>query len=383
MLKPPDLTELKYRQILDKARSRAYQESRGVLNDFTRHNPLYVLISALAFAGTEVLHYANKFATRFAYIYLSFLSGKADIEGSKAKTTLEITLNIATVLEIPVGTKVKGFNSNNELVIFSTDENLIFDGTETVKTVGATAQEIGSKYTINPFAIDSFIQPISFVSGVTNVTQATGNDPKSEEEFIDDTLTALRSRALVAESDFVYYAELAMGEGSHASVIPNLSGDKSRAEIGSVHTFLLDQNLEPASDALIKQVESYILANSPPMAGVNLYFSAMEIEYIRIEMFISIDGTLGFYDTVRAVYDNLVDYLKPKNHKAGDSFLIRQFESRIWLIPGIINFEPIIVNEGNVDLSTTKDKKFVPQYVSATVIQDQQSQEILIGIGEI
>lgn len=383
MLKIPVLTDLKYRDLLDRSRNRAFQESRGELNDFSRHNPLYVLISSLSFAGTEILHYANKFAERFALTYLSYISETTGVDGVKAVTSVQITLSTATFVEIPAGTKVKGNNSKGELVIFLTDAPLVFDGTETVKTVTATAENVGSKYSINPFTLDSLIQPISFVSKVENTTQATGYDPKTEDEFIDEALKSLQSRGLVSEADFIFWAQKAMGKGSLASVIPNLSADKSSAEIGSVHVFLLDQSLLPASDTLISQVETYIYQNSPPLAGLNLYFSPMEIIYIRVNVIVEIDNNVTFSDTANRIYNLLVNYLNPNNHKPGDSFDLRQFESRIWLLPGIITFEPITVNDGNVSLSTTKDKKFVPQYVSSLIIQNNIQQELLIGIGEI
>lgn len=379
----PDLTTLKYRQILDNARNRTFQESKGTLNDFSRHNPLYVLLSGLAFASTEVLHYANKFAERLALIYLGYIADVPAEDGVKAVTIISVTLTQATIVEIPALTKVQGYNSNGELVTFLTDENLIFDGSEIEKTVTATAENIGSKYSVEPYTLTRLIQPISFVERVENTTQATGYDPKTQSEYIESALKSLRNRSLVAESDFIYWAELAMGQGSLASAIGNLSADKSSGELGSIHVFLLNQNLEPASDTLIKQVESFIYTNSPPMLGTNLYFSPMEVIRIRVEITVEIDTTVTFLETAQRIYNELVSYLSPVNHKPGDQFNIRKFESRLWLLPGIITFEPISVNDDNASLSCTKYQKFTPQYTSCLIIQNDISQEVLIGIGEL
>lgn len=382
MFEIPKLTDLKYRQLLSNARSRAFTESNGELNDFSRHNPLYVLVSTLAITGTEILYFANKFAERLAYKYLSIFA-QTDLEnGTKGRCQIEINLTTETLLEIPTGTKVLG-DYQGETVIFQTLENVIFDGTEISKVTLVEALEVGSRYSIPTGIIDRFIQPISFIDTVTNITPATGVDPITREQATNLALSSLRSRGLVSESDYIFYAQKYAGNGSLASAIPNISADQSRFELGCVHIFLLGSNGLPADIALIEQVKTEIFRNTPPMAGINLYFSPMNVVEIRLDVTIFIDNTVTFHGIAETIYKQLEIYLNSNNHKPGDPFNIRQFESRLWLIPGIINLEPITVNNSNVDITVERNFKLIPQYVSCNIINETGiNQTILIGAGE-
>ncbi|NJN88910.1 MAG: hypothetical protein HC878_00045 [Leptolyngbyaceae cyanobacterium SL_5_14] len=94
-------------QLFQEARLAAFNESKGVLSDFSNHSPLAALLQGFVFAGSEIQYRNQKILPALLLTYLAKLGGKREL-GSKAKAEIvfKLTKVFQRVYVIDQGTEI-------------------------------------------------------------------------------------------------------------------------------------------------------------------------------------------------------------------------------------------------------------------------------------
>lgn len=329
--------------LVEQAKLKVYNASGGLLNDFTENSPVAALIQGQAFAGAELLYYANQLPLAFVIDFLK-VTGVTRSLGTKAKTTL--TFNISSpqniIFTIPEGFEV--VDSEGRLSFF-TDAPLVIPVGLTSGSVTATAEEVGAEYNISSYSIIGITQPLTYLSGVTNTEAAQGGtNEETVAEVISRALTQMRLKNLVSADDYEQAAEGLLGAGSVCKAIGLLGRDKATRELGAVHLFLLNSNNEPANDAQISYIKTEL--SQRIQLGTTLYASAMSLLPISAELTADLVGGVDPEEAIDTLWEAYQNYLNPSTYPSDQD--IRLYEvGYILRATGVIKVASYLTLNGN------------------------------------
>lgn len=332
-------------ELAQQSRMVVLNRSNGLLNDFSDHNPLAALTQGQAFAGAELLYYANKLPIALVLKFLEVVGAVRSL-GSKA------TVNLTFTLTAPIGTEFlipQGFEATNRRGdrSFLTDAGLVIPAGQISGTVSATAAETGTDYNLPAYTINQFTQPLAFLSTVVNTEASQGGAAaQTIEEAIAQALTALRRRNLVTADDYENAAIEVLGSGSRAVAIGLLGADQIGYQLGAVHLFCLDSAGIPINQAQINQVLTTL---SPKIQiGTSIYISPMPI--LNIEAVIVAKLASGEDPEVVGdrLWATLLAYLN--RNAPGATLLIRETEYELRFVGGLEKIDQFTLNGVNSNI---------------------------------
>ena len=334
-------------QLVSQAQLRVFNESGGILNDFSDNSPVAALIQGQAFAGAELLYYINQLPLALVIDFLK-ITGVERSLGTKAVVILTFTLSapLATSFNIPQGFEVIDQTGN---LSFFTDAPLIIPPGLVIGSVSATAQNVGTEYNLPAFYINGLTQPLTFLAGVNNTSpSAGGNNEETEVQTITRALDKLRLRNLVSATDYEQAVEEILGNNSRCKAIGLLGPNKEAEILGAVHLFLLNTDGSPATYAQLNQVKSQL--GTRIQLGSSLFVSPMEL--IDINAFLICRLTPGrdpeeVADELYAAYSEALD---PRNYPIGQDIVLNEIEYVLRLTGGIKDIELLELNDNTVNI---------------------------------
>lgn len=351
-------------ELVERAQVRVFNESKGLLNDFTDNSPLAALIQGQAFAGAELLYYLNQLPLALVIDFLK-ITGVERVLGTKAVVTLQFTLTtpLSITFTVPQGFEVIDQTGNYS---FFTDSILNIPPGLVSGSVTATAEKIGSAYNLPAYSINGLTQPLTYINSVTNPQpSAGGTEAETEVETIKRGLDNLRLRNLVSAKDYEQSAESILGVGSRAKAIGLLGPNKEDEELGAVHLFLLNESGDPASSTQTAQVRSIL--SERIQLGSALYVSPMEL--LPIDAFLIAKLTAGRdpEEVVDELYMALDDYLNPSKYAIGEDVILNELEYVLRLTGGIKYVELLEINGNTLNIPLGND--FTLPYLNSLSIQ--------------
>lgn len=341
----PQIDPRNEEQLAAQSRMVVFNRSEGLLNDFSDHNPLAALTQGQAFAGAELLYYANK---QTLALVLKFL----EVTGAVRKLGTKATVNLTFTLTAPINTAFlipKGFEATNRQGdrSFLTDADLVIPAGQISGTVSATAAELGEGYNLPAYTINLFTQPLAFLATVINTEASQGGaQAQTIEEAIAQALVALRRRNIVTADDYQDAAIEVLGSGSRVKAIGLLGADKIGYQLGAVHLFCLDQSGIPINQA---QAADILNTLSPRIQiGTALYVSPMSllnIEGVIVAKLISGEDPETVGDRLWIAFSA---YLS--RNPVGETLLIRETEHELRFAGGLEKIDQFTLNGINSNI---------------------------------
>ncbi|UKO99355.1 baseplate J/gp47 family protein [Nostoc sp. UHCC 0870] len=367
--------------ILEQAQLRVFNESGGLLNDFSENSPVAALIQGQAFAAAEFLYYVNKLPLALVIDFLK-LTGVVRSLGTQAKTTLTFTLSNpqGIAFTIPEGFEVADESGN---YIFYTDATLQIPPGLTSGSVTATAEKVGSIYNLPSYSITGITQPLTFLSQVTNVEPSTGGtDEESVDSAINRGLIQLRVRNLVSADDYEQAAEELMGEGSVCKAIGLLGQNKINEELGAVHLFLLNANQEPANLAQTSEIRNSLLSRI--QLGTQLYASPMELLNISAELIAKVTPGLDVEEAMSDLWEAYQGYLNPSTYPVGQDIILNEVEYQLRLTGAIKDIQFLSLNGQPLNIPIVNGYTLPTPYSLFIKLVDEDGSvyETVFGAGE-
>jgi hypothetical protein len=368
-------------ELLEQSQLRVYNSSGGQLNDFSENSPVAALLQGQAFAGSELLYYANQLPLALVIDFLK-ITGISRRLGTKAKATL--TFNLSSPQSLPF-TILQGFEVLDESGNFSfyTDANLQIPAGLVSGSVTATAETVGSAYNIPAYSLTGISQPITYLSGVTNVEPSLGGtDEESVESTIERALIALRQDNLVSADDYENAAESILGEGSVCKAIGLLAEDRASTQLGAVHIFLLNADKQPANEAQLTQVKSGL--ETRIQLGTSLYTSPMELLNINGELVAKLASGKNPEEAIDELWQVFLDYLDPSTYPVGQDIILNEVEYLLRLAGNIKAIESLTLNGEplNIPLANSYTLPTAYSLYIRLVAEDGLTYEGLRGAGE-
>jgi hypothetical protein len=339
-------------ELLEQAQLRVFNSSGGQLNDFSENSPVSALLQGQAFAGSEILYYANQLPLALVIDFLK-VTGTYRRLGTKAKVTL--TFNLSSPQSVPF-TILEGFEVLDESGNFSffTDATLQIPAGLVSGSVTATAEDVGSQYNLPAYSLTGISQPLTFLSGVTNVEPSLGGtDEESIESTIERALKALRQDNLVSADDYENAAENILGEGSVCKAIGLLAENRATTQLGAVHLFLLNADKQPANEAQLSQVKSDL--ETRIQLGTSLYVSPMELLNVSGELVARLVPGKNPEEVIDELWQVFSDYLDPSTYPAGQDIILNELEYRLRVTGGIKDIESLILNGEPLNIPLPND----------------------------
>lgn len=307
--------------LTEQALIRVFNASGGLLNDFSSSSVARALVEGQAFAAAEMLFYLNRLPLAIVLQYLR-ITGVERSLGTKAQVTLTFTLRatLAAPFTIPQGFQVLGGRYS-----YFTDAILVIPEGAISGQVTATAAEVGTRYNLPAYEIDSFTQPLAFLAAVTNEEAASGGtDEEPLEETIARGLAAIRRRNLVTASDYEEEAIELLGEGSVATAIGLLGGDKISYQLGAVHVFVLNASGEAPNSAQLANLQRDM--SERIQIGTELYVSEIDLVPIDVEVVAQLMDGEDPNSVAEELWASLREYLAPTAFQPGDSLILNEVE---------------------------------------------------------
>jgi hypothetical protein len=288
-------------ELAESAQRHANLVSSGALSDFTDNSPLAALIQGQAFAGAELLWYANGVYKAIAATLLNLVGVERSL-GTPARVTLTFNLSSAltTPWQVSSGFEVRTTSSLSDLV-FVTDTDLVIPPGSTSGEVSATATQLGSVGNVGPRSLTRSIVPLAFLASVTNESGAAGGtDPETDEDFERRATTALRRREiLVTLADYEAKLGELLGPGSFVVGL-RATGRDRQPEPGSVHLFAVGPDGNPPTEQLCSDLEQTLGTLVP--ATTEVYVSPAVVKDLTVG--VTVEGVAGVADSV--IFDNVV-----------------------------------------------------------------------------
>jgi Baseplate J-like protein len=367
--------------LVTQAQAVVFNRSAGTLNDFSQHSPLTVLLEGQAFAGSEFLYYINQLPTALVVKFLE-ATGTVRSLGQKATVTLTFTLSALRPIPftVPVGFEV---TTQSGSFAFFTESTLIIPAGSISGTVTAVAENIGTDYNVGSYTLNNFVQPLSFLAGVTNTEPAQGGAlEESLASAVARGLTALRMRNLVSASDYEFAAEEVLGSGSKAKAIGLLNGNKVSESKGSVHVFALGPDGAPANASQILDIQT---ALSPRIQlGTKLWVSPMDTLPIRGVLNAKLLPEANPETVADGLWAAFQSYLSPDRINAGDTVIFNEVEYELRLAGGIEYIEQLLLNDDSLNIPALNAYTIAQPYSLFVQLVDDQDNVfgVLRGEGE-
>jgi uncharacterized phage protein gp47/JayE len=321
-LEAPSLDPRSEFELVDYALDRVFSASGGRINDFSAGAPARALIEGQAFAGAELLYYANQLPEALAIALLT-IAGIQRKLGSAATVTLEFTLTsvLGNAFAIPAGFEVRTGSG----LAFTTDTLLTIPAGDLTGQVSATCSTLGVVGNVPAFQITQIITPLAFLSRCTNPAAATGGAAEETMEQVKSrAFSALRRRGLVSAADYEEEAIALIGDGAVATAIGRLGADKSSEVLGAVHVFVLGADAAPLNDAQLRVIQGALQTKSH--ITVDVFCSNIDIVKADMSVIASIPAG-GNPATIAAdIYTALTLYLTPGALPLGESIILKELE---------------------------------------------------------
>lgn len=347
-LEYPEIDPRNEADLVEQSIAAVFGYSGGLLNDFSSSGPLRVLLEGLCFASAELLYYANKLPKALLVAYLSNY-GITRNEGTFATVQLQITLtaSFTSAITIPAGYIVRSTSGN---VSFATTQALIFPAGISSGVVPAAAQQLGTVGNVAANQITQPLQPLSFVSGVTNPEAATGgSDQETEQEAIDRGIAEVRRRNLVSADDYEAEARDYFGVGSVAKAIGNLSGDKTTQQLGSVHVFVLDAQGSTPNQAALNELQGVMQPRV--MIGTTVWVSPIELVDVDAKLVARLVEGEDPAEVSAALWAAMQAYLAPTAYPVGQDLILKELEYALRQTGRIAYVESLILNGEGANLA--------------------------------
>lgn len=331
--------------LIEQAMIRVYNASGGLLNDFSSSSVARALIEGQAFAGAELLYYLNRLPLAIVLQYLR-ITGVERRLGTKAQVTLTFTLRVplAAPFTIPQGFQVLGGRYS-----YFTDQILIIPEGAISGKVTATAAEVGTQYNLPAYEIDSYTQPLAFLSAVTNEEAATGgSDEEPLEEAIARGLAVIRRRNLVTASDYEEEAISLLGEGSVAKAIGLLAGDKISYQLGAVHLFVLNASGDQPNSAQLTNLQREM--GDRIQIGTQLYVSPIDLVNVDVEVVAKLVDGEDPNAVAQDLWAALREYLAPTAFQPGESIILNEVEFALRLTGRVEYIQSCTLNDQGTNL---------------------------------
>lgn len=326
MLNNP-IVETNTREIVDRALSRVTALSQGSLSNFSEHSPVRVLIEALVYIINEELYRVNLIPKATLVALLNSL-GYTEPVGTKSTGTIEVTLTAIPEepLSIPAGWRV-GTSSG---IIFTTLSSMSITGL--TGTAPIESEQVGTDQNVGVGTI-SIVIPGQFtsplISQVRNLAATTGgSDPLGEDAAIEAGYKGLYAgKTLVTARDYEQRAtELNPGR---AIAIGSLGADKVSYEQGSVHVFLLNEDLSVPNSAQLATTQATL--SQEIFLGSLVYVSGCVLAPVSLYINATSDGTT---DATGLIQNALIEYLNPLTYK-GSTIYYKELEYLVRSVPGV------------------------------------------------
>jgi hypothetical protein len=355
--------------LVTQARIRVFNESKGVLNDFSENSPVAALIQGQAFAGAELLYYINRLPLALVIDFLK-ITGVERRLGTKAVVTLTFTLSapVSTSFVIPEGFEVVSEDGN---LSFFTDTQLIIPAGLVTASVTATAEKEGTEYNLPAYSLNGLSQPLTFLSAVTNESpSAGGTTAETEAQTITRALSKLRLRNLVSASDYELAAQEILGEGSRCKAIGLLGPSLDTNVLGAVHLFLLNSDGNPANDTQLSQVKSTL--GDRIQLGSSLYTSPMNLLFINANLICNLTPGKNPEEAADILFKAYSDYLDPRYYPLSQDVILNEVEYALRLTGVIKDIELLTLNDISMNIPLPNDYTLpVPQSLVATFITSE------------
>ncbi|ANV88503.1 baseplate J/gp47 family protein [Picosynechococcus sp. PCC 7117] len=320
-------------ELFEQARVRVFNSSQGTLNDFTENSPLASILQGQVFAGAEFLFYANQLPLALVVDFLKVTGVQRNL-GTKAKVTLTFSITAPQPVSyvIPAGFEVVDVTSKYS---YFTDSTLTIPPGLTQGSITATAEEVGSAYNLPAYSINNFIQPLTFLAGVTNTANAAGGtDEEPIATTIKRAIEQLNLKNLVSATDYELAAQEILGDGSRCKAIGLLGAQKQPGVLGAVHLFLINANKDPANDAQLTQVKSAL--SSRIQLGTSLYVSPMELINVSGDLIAELAEDVSPTEAADDLWQAYQEYLDPSTYPIDEDVILNEVEYQLRLT-GVIN----------------------------------------------
>lgn len=322
-LENPILDPRNEEALVQYAADRVFDASAGRINDFSSGSPTLALIEGQAFAGSELLYYANQLPEAFAIAFLK-IAGIQQRLGTFAQATLQfrLTTPLTTPFTIPLGYTVKATNGT---VAFATDAVLTIPAGDIVGSVAATATTVGVAGNVGAFSLRVLTQPLAYLAGADNLEAATGGtEAETLDEVKERAFGAIRRRGLVSVDDYDQEARAILGPGAIAQTIGNLSADRIATERGAIHVFVLNAGGGPVSAAQLADLQQQLQARSHISTTVAV--SEIHIDQVEISVIASLVSGSNPQQAADAIWAELGRYLSPGQLPIGQSIVLKELE---------------------------------------------------------
>ncbi len=318
-LTPPELILDNYQQLMIDSLVHTNIVSGGEFTDIDPAGFMAPFAGTMSYVGSELLYKANLASIAAAKSFITNVLGVPDDQG--VKTIIEVQFGLTTALStnfiVPSNFQI---SDSSGLFRFYTIGNLIIPSGAIYGTIQAIAEEADDKYNISAGFINTFSQPLTYLSYVINTTTVvSGRDAQPVEDLIEKSAQSIRNRNPVSALDFEELSVAIMGVGSRAKCIGLLGLNKliDDPQPGVVHLFLLDTVGKPTEQGTMSTVGNTI---SPRlMLGTRLLISPMEQLEISIDVIANSTGLFTMQELSDRLWDALLIYFNSSTYPIGDS----------------------------------------------------------------
>ncbi len=349
----PALDPRNERQLTELAIDRIYTKSNYQINDFSPGNPTRALIEGQAFAGAELLFYANKLPEAFLIKFLQ-LAGIQRRLGAASQAIIQFQLQQAlpNAFIVPANFPVYGRFATSQ-VQFRTNEMLVIPTGQTVGEVAATCTTLGSIGNVEAGALTRVGQPLAFLKSATNPDPASGGiDAETLNQVKLRGFQAIRRRsALVSATDYADLARTYLGPSAPVRVVPGV-GDALLPMPSAVHIFGLAEDGGALNPAQIAGLQALLRDRSPLVAANRVFVSSLERVDVVVEAIAQILPTANPLLVARDIYERIGGYLSPASF-AGPVVLVSEVEYRARRSAGLEFVRSIRLKIANSTLAST------------------------------
>lgn len=328
-MEAPQIDTITAIALLNSAKQKATEVSKGKLTDLTEASPVTAILEAVSLIGTEVITKVNALAStleanRISYFGVEKFAGKASV----GTVQVNLTGVYAETFSLPVGFKFTCNGIEFELTQPVTIEPYQLNGTAT-----AISLSLGSDTNVSGSIAFS---PVPKVASLEWAEVPTGGqDEESEESWRNRILGTLRRRdTLISEDDFEEATRNYLGTNSVALAVGRLKPNLVNYENGYVAVF----GLNPDGTELTNAQRSYLessLNRRAAMAQINV-FSVNLVEFnLRIIAGYEDFANLGVVSEAIAL--TIKNYLRPGNLELGRMIFNKAIERRVMNVSGVID----------------------------------------------
>lgn len=364
-----ELTQLTYNRIRT--------ASGNTITDFRPGSAVAALVEGQTFALAELLYYLNMLPEAIA-IEVFRLYGVERSLGTRASGELTFLLTEVTLdtFVLPAGYAIPYLDT--QLVLLNT---LSIPVGSQEATVSVQVADVGAAYNANAYDLVIKSTGLVKVNSIYNRLPFTGgSNLESLSSLVSRCQTATQSRtSVITKLDYELAAQVIMGEGSRAVLIPNLATDKVTKLNGTMALFLLDSSGTPASLTTCAQVLSALKLRV--LVGTDLNCFPAELNNVSIEVFCNVTSltkTLG-----QAIIKSIVEYLNPTSFSGGTQLRHNELEYVTRSTQGVTSVDSLLMNGQAIDLLAPNVYAFFnPDSVSVSMLdQDGVSLTVYGGLG--